>query len=108
MRAELRDGVPYVNGIEYKVTPVLVFLDDRKMRIEVGYGLESRLTDAISSQILRQAVAPRFREGKIAEDAPLAATNPYGQTKLVGEIISRSGGQIVMGWQSIPIVEIRV
>src|SRR5215813_4385858 len=45
----------------------LVFVDDRKMRLEVGYGLEPRLTDALSSQILRQAVAPRFREGKIAE-----------------------------------------
>jgi len=37
------------------------------MRLEVGYGLESKLTDALSSQILRQAVAPRFREGKIAD-----------------------------------------
>ncbi len=44
----------------------LVFLDDRKMRLEVGYGLESKLTDALSSEILRQVVAPRFREGKIA------------------------------------------
>ena len=45
----------------------LVFVDDRKMRIEVGYGLESKLTDALSSQILRQDVAPRFREGKIGD-----------------------------------------
>src|SRR6266852_8430455 len=45
----------------------LVFTEDRKMRLEVGYGLESKLTDALSSQILRQAVAPRFREGKIAD-----------------------------------------
>jgi uncharacterized protein len=45
----------------------LVFIDDRKMRLEVGYGLESKLTDALSSQILRQAVGPRFREGKTAD-----------------------------------------
>src|SRR5262252_2032133 len=45
----------------------LVFIDDRKMRLEVGYGLESTLTDATASQILRQTVAPRFREGKIAD-----------------------------------------
>jgi uncharacterized protein len=45
----------------------LVFLDDRKMRIEVGYGLEGNLTDAISSSILRDVVAPRFREGRIAD-----------------------------------------
>lgn len=44
----------------------LIFVDDRKMRLEVGYGLEPKLTDALSSQILRQVVAPRFREGKIA------------------------------------------
>lgn len=45
----------------------LVFIADRKMRIEVGYGLEPTLTDAISSSILRDVVAPRFREGKIAD-----------------------------------------
>jgi uncharacterized protein len=45
----------------------LVFLNDRKMRIEVGYGLEPTLTDAVSSSILRDVVAPRFREGKVAE-----------------------------------------
>jgi uncharacterized protein len=45
----------------------LVFLDDRKMRIEVGYGLEGSLTDAVSSSILRDVVAPRFREGRIAD-----------------------------------------
>src|SRR5882672_3423104 len=37
------------------------------MRLEVGYGLEPTLTDALSSQILRQVVAPRFREGKLAD-----------------------------------------
>ena len=45
----------------------LVFLDDRKMRIEVGYGLEANLTDAVSSSVLRDVVAPRFREGRIAD-----------------------------------------
>jgi uncharacterized protein len=45
----------------------LVFLDDRKMRIEVGYGLEGSLTDAVSSSILRDVVAPRFRAGQIAD-----------------------------------------
>jgi uncharacterized protein len=45
----------------------LVFLDDRKMRIEVGYGLEATLTDAIAGSIIRDVVAPRFREGRIAD-----------------------------------------
>jgi uncharacterized protein len=46
---------------------LLVFLDDRKMRIEVGYGLEPTLTDAIASSIIRDVIAPRFREGRIAD-----------------------------------------
>src|SRR5262249_20655576 len=45
----------------------LVFLDDRRMRIEVGYGLEDRLTDAQAGAIIRDVVAPRFREGRIAD-----------------------------------------
>src|SRR6266487_3651303 len=56
----------------------LVFVDDRKMRLEVGYGLESKLTDALSSQILRQVVAPRFREGKIG-DGIAAGLEAIGQ-----------------------------
>ena len=45
----------------------LIFRDDRKMRIEVGYGLEGVLTDATSGAILNQIVRPRFREGKFDE-----------------------------------------
>lgn len=42
---------------------LLIFPNDRKMRIEVGYGLEDRLTDAVSSSILRNEIAPRFKSG---------------------------------------------
>ncbi len=45
----------------------LVFLQDRKMRIEVGYGLEPTLTDAIAGTIIRDVVTPRFREGRLAD-----------------------------------------
>jgi uncharacterized protein len=45
----------------------LVFLEDRKMRIEVGYGLEAALTDAVAASILREVVAPRFRAGRLAD-----------------------------------------
>jgi uncharacterized protein len=50
------------NGVVF-----VVFVDDRKMRLEVGYGLESSLTDAVSSSILRNEVAPRFRESRMAD-----------------------------------------
>ena len=38
---------------------------EHKVRIEVGYGLEPILTDALSSQILQAAVLPKFRGGDV-------------------------------------------
>ncbi len=43
---------------------LLIAKEDHKIRIEVGYGLEGVLTDALSSQIIRNIIVPRFREGK--------------------------------------------
>lgn len=42
---------------------LLIAIQDRKMRIEVGQGLEGVLTDAMSSRINRNEIAPRFRQG---------------------------------------------
>jgi len=42
---------------------ILIARDDRRMRIEVGYGLEGALTDAQSGRIIDRLMAPRFREG---------------------------------------------
>ncbi|WP_379554668.1 TPM domain-containing protein [Qipengyuania sp. DGS5-3] len=42
---------------------LIVAPNDRKVRIEVGYGLEGYLTDALSSLIIQNAILPRFREG---------------------------------------------
>jgi uncharacterized protein len=39
---------------------------ERKLRIEVGYGLEGILTDALSSQIIRNDIHPRFKDGDMA------------------------------------------
>ena len=44
----------------------LIAKNDRKMRIEVGYGLEGKLTDAIASFIIRNEVAPAFRSGNFS------------------------------------------
>ncbi|MCK7491265.1 MAG: TPM domain-containing protein [Comamonadaceae bacterium] len=38
-------------------------LQERRMRIEVGYGLSGTLTDVAASRIIRNAIAPRFKEG---------------------------------------------
>lgn len=42
---------------------LLVAKDDRKIRIEVGYGLEGKLTDLTAGRIIRDVIAPRFKQG---------------------------------------------
>jgi len=37
---------------------------ERKLRIEVGYGLEGRLTDAVSGRIIRNVIVPDFKTGR--------------------------------------------
>lgn len=46
------------NGVLLLVAP-----NERKVRIEVGYGLEGTLTDALSSVIISNAITPRFKSG---------------------------------------------
>ena len=42
---------------------LLVAKEDHRVRIEVGYGLEGVLTDAMSNRIISETIAPAFREG---------------------------------------------
>lgn len=43
---------------------LIVAANDRKVRIEVGYGLEGTLTDALSHDIIQQVILPQFRSQK--------------------------------------------
>jgi uncharacterized protein len=43
---------------------LIIARDERKLRIEVGYGLEDRLTDAQSSVIIHQVITPAFKAGQ--------------------------------------------
>lgn len=45
---------------------LLVAPNERKVRIEVGYGLEPVLTDALSKVIIEERIVPRFRAGDFA------------------------------------------
>ena len=42
---------------------LLVALQEREVRIEVGYGLEGVITDGTSGQIIREKIVPAFRKG---------------------------------------------
>jgi uncharacterized protein len=50
-------------GRKGKDNGVLLFVakNDRKLRIEVGYGLEGAIPDALASSIIRNVIAPHFR-----------------------------------------------
>jgi len=45
---------------------LLIAQKDRKLRIEVGYGLEGVLPDAIANRIIGEVIVPRFRENDYA------------------------------------------
>ena len=45
---------------------LVIAKDDRKLRIEVGYGLEGSLTDVTARRIIDEVIAPRFRSGDFA------------------------------------------
>jgi uncharacterized protein len=64
---------PYANGLfrawklgeakENNGALLLIAPKERRVRIEVGYGLEGTLTDAVSSIVIANAIAPRFKAG---------------------------------------------
>jgi uncharacterized protein len=45
---------------------LLIAKDDRKLRIEVGYGLEGAITDAQSRRIIEEYITPSFKQGDFA------------------------------------------
>lgn len=64
---------------------ILVAVEDREMRIEVGYGLEGALTDAQSSWIVNNQMAPAFKNGNFYAGLNAASD----------KIISAIGGEVI-------------
>lgn len=65
------------NGVLFIIAP-----NERRVRIEVGYGLEPVLTDALSSVILNEAVLPKFKSGDM-QGGIVAGTNAIVQQLLL-------------------------
>jgi uncharacterized protein len=64
---------------------ILLAVDDRKVRIEVGYGLEEFVTDGFSGETIRQVMLPEFRAGRYGPGL-LAGT-----TRVIQRIAERRG-----------------
>ena len=66
----------------------VVAKEDRKMRIEVGYGLEGVLTDAASRRIIAEDVAPLFRQNRFAAGINAGVDETTVGTRGLGRLIS--------------------
>jgi len=82
---------------------LVVAKDDRKLRIEVGYGLEGALTDAACKRIIAEIIVPRFRQGdyyggiaagvdrilRVIDGEPLPKPDPRrsGRTRGIGSFL---------------------
>jgi uncharacterized protein len=64
---------------------VVVAVDDRRIRIEVGYDLEQFVTDGFAGETIRDLITPQFRNGDYGEGL-LAGT-----TALINRIADRRG-----------------
>jgi uncharacterized protein len=63
---------------------LLVFVQERRVRLEVGYGLEPVVTDAVAAQIIRESIAPRFREQRYAAGLEAAVEAVYARVETRG------------------------
>jgi uncharacterized protein len=100
-RARIDDGVI-----------LIVAKDDRQMRLEVGYGLEGAIPDAVAKRVIAEVIAPHFRDGsyyagidagvgqlmRLIEGEALPAPEPgyaEGDDSLFAAVIM---GGVIGGW----------
>ncbi|MBA4056544.1 MAG: hypothetical protein C0490_17650, partial [Marivirga sp.] len=76
---------------------LLISVDDHKMRIEVGDGLEGVLTDAISNRIIRNEIAPNFRKDDY--DAGVQAGINAMISAIGGEYVADPSNENEFGWK---------
>ncbi|TNE51102.1 MAG: methanol dehydrogenase, partial [Sphingomonadales bacterium] len=75
---------------------LIVAPNERKVRIEIGYGLEGIMTDALSSLIIQNQIVPRFRDGDMPGGI-VAGTNALVQQLALPEdqarLVAQEAGQ---------------
>lgn len=69
---------------------LLVALQEREVRIEVGYGLEGLLTDAKCGLIIRNVIIPQFKSGDYSEGILKGVQNMGGLVTNDQEMVSKS------------------
>jgi uncharacterized protein len=84
---------------------LLIAKSDRRLRIEVGYGLEGVLPDGKAGAIIREVIAPRFRRGEFAGgiDAGVEAIMAVTRGAVVPEA-GRSPRTSRGPWSALPLL----
>jgi uncharacterized protein len=96
------------NKIKKNGAVLFVFVDDRKMFIQVGYGLEDTLTDATTKDIVEDRIKPRFKnndyDGGLTAgvESMIAATR--GEYKGTGATVEDSKQQKGFGISGVVVV----
>jgi uncharacterized protein len=79
---------------------MLVAVDDRKIRIETGTGMEGVIPDAIANRIIDEVIAPRFKEGHyyqgIDDGVDRLIEAAGGEYKNIPKSGSKSSGYIAL------------
>ncbi len=83
---------------------IVLGMDERAIRIEVGYGLEGVVTDAMAGRIIRYDVGPSFREGRYGAGLMAAVSSLAKLAR--GEILPEPQSSELPAW--LPLVFIVV
>ena len=81
------------NGVLLLHAPI-----ERKVRIEVGYGLEGRLTDAMTRSIIQNAITPRFKAGDFAGGMLHGVDEIIGLLNRAAEESGKRSEPVVPSW----------
>ncbi len=90
---------------------VLASIDDRKIRIEVGYGLEGAINDAKAGRIMDEQMVPAFKEGRYGDGlynaaaalaALIAIENKVALTNIATDGLAISNALAAAGSPSVP------
>ena len=81
---------------------LFIFVADRKIRIEVGYGLEGAIPDAIAKRIIEDEIRPRFQqrdmEGGIVAGVNALMQAAQGEYRGTGRTVAQRGsGRVTCG-----------
>ncbi len=82
------------NGVLFIIAP-----SEHKVRIEVGYGLEPIITDALSNQILQRQVLPEFRKGDVQGGVVAGVQALVDQLSLDPSVAELKAAQAAQGAQ---------